>query len=105
MRADLQALAAKYGVTQADVDREAAQMKAERAEQAIDVICTRSKDFAMTGEYNVIIGEQSFAMYRDRENGWWYEANTGKHFSQCVLGFTKSEALTALALKSISSRS
>lgn len=99
--AEIQALARKYGVTQADVDRQAEQMRAEEAEDAIEVRCSRAKDFSMTGEYNVAIASHSFTMFRDRESGWWYEANTGQHHSQCVLGFTKTEALTKLALRAI----
>jgi len=56
----------------------------------------RNADFSTTGEYTVTIGERQHTIYRDPENGWWYEQVSGKHFSQCVLGFTKKEAIQAL---------
>jgi len=56
----------------------------------------RNADFSTTGEHTVTIGDSSFTIYRDPSNGWWYEMVSGKHFSQCVIGFTKKEAIKAL---------
>jgi hypothetical protein len=61
------------------------------------IYCRRALDFTLTGEYIVTIGATTVTMFRDRENGWWYEANTNKHYSQCVLGFSKTEALMKIA--------
>ena len=56
----------------------------------------RNADFSTTGNYTVTIGEQTHTIFRDPENGWWYEDVSGKHFSQCVVGFNKKEAIQTL---------
>ena len=57
----------------------------------------RAADFAMTGEHHVRVADQTVVIYRDPENGWWYEQRGSKvHFSQCVIGFNKKEALATI---------
>lgn len=56
----------------------------------------RNADFSTTGEYTVTIGERNHTIFRDPENGWWYEVVSGKHFSECVIGFTKTAAIQTL---------
>lgn len=59
--------------------------------------CKRSKDFYETHEYIVTLGAHSAVIYRDTENGMWYELVSGMHFSECFLGFTKAEAIAKVA--------
>lgn len=62
-----------------------------------DVVIKRSDDFQTSGEYDVTFPNGSKTkIYRDPENGWWYEANTGKHHSKSVIGFNKAEAIQRL---------
>lgn len=57
----------------------------------------RAPNFEQEGEYEVSLasGAKRY-IYRDPENGMWYEARTGKFFTQAFLGFTKKDALEAL---------
>lgn len=59
----------------------------------------RAKDFSTTGNYDVHINGVHFIIYRDPENGWWYQDIPLKHFSECCVGFTKAEALERLTEK------
>lgn len=57
-------------------------------------VVKRADDYADTGNYDVIaLDGKTYQIYRDRENGWWYQANTGRHFSEDVVGFSKEEAV------------
>jgi hypothetical protein len=59
--------------------------------------CTRSKDFFETHEYIVTLGQHTATIYRDTENGCWCKLVSGMHFSECFIGFTKSEAVAKVA--------
>jgi hypothetical protein len=65
-------------------------------EKSTEPVVSRAKDYSHSGEYDVTIGSKTYQMYRDRESGWWFQANTGKHFSQATLGFNKAEAINKL---------
>jgi len=57
----------------------------------------RADDFADSGDYDVTAPDgKTYKIYRDSESGWWYQADTGRHFSDDFLGFTKEEAIKAV---------
>lgn len=56
---------------------------------------SRSADFKTTGNYDVEHNGTVRKIYRNPENGWWYEDKAGHH-SRNVLGFTKKEAIDAI---------
>jgi hypothetical protein len=64
-----------------------------------DMMIARSEDFATSGEYQVSINGTTHIISRDPSNGWWYEDLSGKHFSECVIGFNKREALAQMYAK------
>lgn len=81
-----------------ELEREA-NMKGANAgagNQDLTPIVKRGEDFSRLGEYDVTIGNKSYKIYRDPGDSSWYEANTGKHFTQNYLGSTRAEALDRL---------
>jgi len=64
-------------------------------------VVKRASDFATDGNYDVTIGDEKYRMYRNPENGWWYETdrkvNGGQPYPyDGLIGFNKQEALDAL---------
>jgi len=58
----------------------------------------RASDFKETGHYDVTVAGETRQIYRDPENGWWYQSPTGvpsgeNHFIYLTLGFNKNEAV------------
>jgi hypothetical protein len=62
------------------------------------LVAVRAADFRDTGTYKVKSGTKVVRMFRDPENGWWYEDAAGHHSERC-LGFTKEEALEKILEK------
>lgn len=60
----------------------------------------RAADFQSSGNYDVQIGKLKTQIYRDPENGMWYENIPGKHFSETWLGYTKEDVLEKLNKRS-----
>ena len=59
----------------------------------------RAADFGFTGTYEVSgLDGGTKKIYRSPETGYWYEDKSG-HYTQNLLGFTKTEALEALQKK------
>lgn len=62
-------------------------------------VVKRAADFKESGEYDVTTSDGTARIYRNPEDGFWYLANQGVHFSRSLVGFNKKEAIEAVAEK------
>jgi hypothetical protein len=62
-------------------------------------VVKRAADFKESGEYEVTTPDGTARIYRNPEDGFWYQANQGVHFSRSRVGFNKQEAIEAIAEK------
>jgi hypothetical protein len=69
--------------------------KAAKTPKPGEPVVKRAPNFETEGLYDVEIGPHKTRIFRDPENGIWYEEG-GSHFSERLLGFNKKEALDAL---------